>query len=938
MEGLLALSIGLIGYLFYRTNGQKRQLLNLQSQFQKLQQQFIQLQQSLAHVNNDEVEVDKPPVETANMEPEPQVSSASLNNEATADPWREQAQPAIPKSSSVSAKSSKAKPTSVEQGLNYLMNLAKNYFSQGNQIVRIGIVVLFFGISFLAKYSIEHSLISIEVRMAGIIIAAMVMLGIGWKLRINNPAYGLIMQGGGIAISYLAIFASFKLYQLIPGEVTFPLLILFSILAMSLAILQDSKALAVTAITGGFLSPIFASTGGGSHIGLFSYYLILNSAIFFVAWFKSWRLLNVIGFAFTFIIASVWGINQYRSDQFATTEPFLIAFFLIYVAISILFATKQKPELKGYVDGTLVFGVPMVGFGLQTALVHHMEYGLAISSAALAIFYLLLTQVLRKTNKENLGLLSQAFFALGIIFATLTIPFALDGRWTAASWAIEGAGFVWISMRQKRELLKYVGQGIQLVGGLLFLADYPYQGSAWVFLNVEFMGVAIVALSALFSAYILQTSTESIKPDREELKSKVPVGENQSTLGEFKQTLLNTKQVIDSVAGIALIVWGLAWWYVGGLLQVDDHVARQYELTLYVAFLAASAGLWLSLQLRWPWPQFNFFPWLLALPLCFYFWPTVFDGHFLENYGFISWPLALATLVMSLYKMETRPLWQATALHSISYILILLVLGYEVHWILDDLGLATAWTVSLSLLIVISALNLIRRPLMQLTQTYPGWPVKQHALAYQAILAPVIIGLMLIWSGVFNFISVLAPEPIRYIPVFNPVDLVQLLAFWAVIRWYSAQGNQVSWLKAVDDRWLLAGLAGFAFIWLNVLLLKAIHVITLVPYNAQALYGSAVVQTSISICWTLIGLILMVFASKSALRQLWIIGAVLTGVVVAKLFLLDLDGQGTIERIVSFLVVGVLLLVVGYFSPVPPAASVIEETSGEKQPKAVVND
>ena len=42
------------------------------------------------------------------------------------------------------------------------------------------------------------------------------------------------------------------------------------------------------------------------------------------------------------------------------------------------------------------------------------------------------------------------------------------------------------------------------------------------------------------------------------------------------------------------------------------------------------------------------------------------------------------------------------------------------------------------------------------------------------------------------------------------------------------------------------------------------------------------------------------------------------GVVVAKLFLVDLSHVGGIERIVSFIAVGVLMLVIGYFSPVPP--------------------
>jgi uncharacterized membrane protein len=41
-------------------------------------------------------------------------------------------------------------------------------------------------------------------------------------------------------------------------------------------------------------------------------------------------------------------------------------------------------------------------------------------------------------------------------------------------------------------------------------------------------------------------------------------------------------------------------------------------------------------------------------------------------------------------------------------------------------------------------------------------------------------------------------------------------------------------------------------------------------------------------------------------------------VVVGKLFIVDLSQVGTVERIVSFIVVGLLMLVIGYFSPVPP--------------------
>jgi len=48
--------------------------------------------------------------------------------------------------------------------------------------------------------------------------------------------------------------------------------------------------------------------------------------------------------------------------------------------------------------------------------------------------------------------------------------------------------------------------------------------------------------------------------------------------------------------------------------------------------------------------------------------------------------------------------------------------------------------------------------------------------------------------------------------------------------------------------------------------------------------------------------------------------AALLGVVIAKLFLVDLSHIGTIERIISFVGVGLLMLIIGYFSPLPPVA------------------
>ena len=77
-------------------------------------------------------------------------------------------------------------------------------------------------------------------------------------------------------------------------------------------------------------------------------------------------------------------------------------------------------------------------------------------------------------------------------------------------------------------------------------------------------------------------------------------------------------------------------------------------------------------------------------------------------------------------------------------------------------------------------------------------------------------------------------------------------------------------------------------------------------------------QASLSLFWTLLALAAMVVATRRAWRPLWLTGAGLMAVVVGKLLLVDLSNAGTIERIVSFLGVGVLMLVIGYLAPVPP--------------------
>ncbi|TVT83321.1 DUF2339 domain-containing protein [Pseudomonas sp. H3(2019)] len=408
-------------------------------------------------------------------------------------------------------------PNLIERGI----AAARNWLFGGNTVLRVGVVLLFFGLAFLLRYATEGMVVPIELRYAGVAAAALALLGLGWWLRLRNTNYALILQGTGIAVLYLTVFAAMRLHPLLDPSAALGLLVAVTIFSAILAITQDSLALACAAALGGFAAPILTSTGAGNHVALFSYFALLNTGILAIAWFKAWRPLNLIGFAGTFGIGFAWGLRSYTAELLWSTEPFLILFFLMYLAIGLLFARRKLLEMtdapeddsreallrwsarKGdYVDGTMLFGPPLVGFGMQFALIHQYEFAAAFSALALGIVYMGLARFL---SGGRALLLAETCLALGVIFASLAIPLGLDARWTAAAWAVEGAGIFWLGLRQHRPLARAFALLLQLGSALAFLSKLSLGDSS--LLAGSPLGALMLGVALLFSFYHLRSAS-----------------------------------------------------------------------------------------------------------------------------------------------------------------------------------------------------------------------------------------------------------------------------------------------------------------------------------------------------------------------------------------------------------------------------------------------
>jgi uncharacterized membrane protein len=143
-----------------------------------------------------------------------------------------------------------------------------------------------------------------------------------------------------------------------------------------------------------------------------------------------------------------------------------------------------------------------------------------------------------------------------------------------------------------------------------------------------------------------------------------------------------------------------------------------------------------------------------------------------------------------------------------------------------------------------------------------------------------------------------------------------LFAWWRRVR---SEPLAVPQFQSGEIATIGLGCAGF--LWLNGMLLRTLHQWSGVRFGFEPMMQSMLVQASLSIFWSVLALGAMFVATRLRLRPLWLAGAGLMGVVVVKLFFIDLSNVGGVERIVSFIGVGLLMLVIGYVSPVPPSTA-----------------
>jgi uncharacterized membrane protein len=584
---------------------------------------------------------------------------------------------------------------------------------------------------------------------------------------------------------------------------------------------------------------------------------------------------------------------------------------LLFTGIAVLFAHRQAAKATDYVDATLVFGTPLVAFSLQYALLKDAHFGLAYSALALGTFYIGLAWWIFNRKRDTLKFLGECFIALGIGFITLTLPLALDGRWTSAAWAVEGVGLLWVGLRQNRTFPILSGLALQILAALAFSKSWGLTGYSEINHQNIYLGVGFIALSgwacgALWNKY---------RPE--------------------KYASLTT----------ALALWGWLWWVASGLTSIDELMPYKVFVHVGLGFVAITSLLLPFVASLIKWEKLAKLSMLLlpAMGLAM-LWDIVsvaFDHqHPFAYYGAYTWLGAFTTYIW-LLKRDSIPsgatlraplLWIATVIGVMEWQYQLAKYVYESN-VWEDIG----WAI-VPILIVLGIIrwqfnkkNTLTSEHLSTTRTSPqnntlqriysvGKPNTGSAWIWAWTACAPLMAFLVTWFMWMSLNSSGNAAPLPYVPFINPLDITLVAVMLLLLIWQREVRKNLNKLSNIMP--VVPGIMGFTL--LNGVLLRSLHQWIGTPFEWASIFTNSIVQMSFTFLWGVTAFILMLLGHRRMQRRVWFVGAGLMGLVVVKIFLLDLAQTGSVERIISFIGAGIMLLVMGYFAPLPPTNKVVQ--------------
>jgi uncharacterized membrane protein len=339
-------------------------------------------------------------------------------------------------------------------------------------ILIAGVIAVIFGMGFFLKYAYDNNWIGPLGRVVIAAIAGLVALAAGEVTR--RRGYGIVAKGVtalGFAILYGAVFFAYREYGLIESTPAFVLAILVTAAAMLYAVSLDEVLVAFLSLLGGFLTPVFVSTGENLPMPLFTYVLILGVGAMLSAYYRKWRAVNLLAFVGTFLLYVGWFEKFYRPEISKATEgapeqlPIALAwlgvFFGVYLLLPLLYELVNKVKARQEDVLLVLANAAVVFYYMWVILFAEYREGLAFCALGMCAAHLILMSAVVRRCRDDVNL-RLALLVIGLFFLTIAIPLRLKMYAIAMAWAVEGVILAVIGLRY-RSIWTQIGAAVALL-------------------------------------------------------------------------------------------------------------------------------------------------------------------------------------------------------------------------------------------------------------------------------------------------------------------------------------------------------------------------------------------------------------------------------------------------------------------------------------------
>jgi uncharacterized membrane protein len=307
-----------------------------------------------------------------------------------------------------------------------------------------GGVVTLLGVVFFFVLAVNRGWIGPGMRVAFGGVASAIVFSAGfWLQRRYETTYSaLTAVGTGIAGGYATLLAAVSLYDLVSKPVALVIAAAIATVGVAVSLLWEAEIVAGFGLIGAMIVPAtLVFQGGLRELGT-AFVAVVFAGATVVAVRQSWWVLLQ--------VSALVSVPQALAQVAAADTPhasivtLAVVFWLLYLLAGLAFQFRLGPALASspasFLTGSAVFA------GVSAALLFGrrdggMQQGIAL--LVVAAVYVVVAAVLYRRVRESATLL----WALGLALAAVGLAEALSGSSLTYAWAAEAAVLVWLSSR-----------------------------------------------------------------------------------------------------------------------------------------------------------------------------------------------------------------------------------------------------------------------------------------------------------------------------------------------------------------------------------------------------------------------------------------------------------------------------------------------------------